>query len=83
MIYFISLFIVYLYQQISKENIDAIATQEVRIQANEQEILIPDVPMCQATIFATPGCQATHMECKVFVEGIDETRTVNIVRQGN
>lgn len=62
------------------EDIDALSTQDLTLQAGEQERTISDIPMRRVSVFADSDCTATHMEYKVLVEGIREAKTISIIR---
>ena len=66
--------------QITKADIDAFATQELRVQTHEEEHVYPGLPMCKVPVLAEEGV-ASQMEYTVQIEGIHEKRTVNVVLQ--
>ena len=70
---------IYEFSQITQEDIDALSTQELRVQAHEEERVYPDIPMCIVSVFAEDDA-APHIQYSVKVEGIVEKKTVNIVR---
>ena len=69
----------YYIEQISKEEIDLLATQFQESTDNSVLHVYPDIPMCMVSIHADPDT-SLYLEYEVPVEGIVETKTIFIMR---
>ena len=78
--YFISIMlIVYYIEQVSKEEIDLLATQFQESPDNSVLHVYPVIPKCMVSIYADADTSLC-LEYQVPVEGIVETKTIFIMR---
>ena len=68
-------------EQISKEEIDLLATRDFTIQdsPNDLDFQYPDLPSCMVSLFADDDA-VNHLDYGVTVEGTTEDRKIFIIR---
>ena len=77
-----NLLLIFFLQQIAKEDIDLLGSQQLKSKKKHSDsdpLIYPDLPMCKVNIFASDGasCDFHH---EVPVEGIIEEKSVVIQR---
>ena len=71
--------VVYCIEQVSKEEVDSLATQFQESPDSSVSHVYPVIPMCMISIHADADT-SLYLEYEVPVEGIVETKTIFIMR---